>query len=74
MPLPLNFHALFIKCEHLHYISKYLDENLKKKKNLNPWANFEEIQLVPNSHQEIAVLDSLIDKTELCELWYLEEY
>lgn len=47
---------------------------LKKKKNLNPWANFEEIQLVPNSHQEIAVLDSLIDKTELCELWYLEEY
>lgn len=59
----------------LHFKIPWWELKKKKKiKYLNHWANFEETQLVPNSHQEIAVLDSLMDKTELCELWYLEEY
>lgn len=58
----LNFHPLFIKCEHLHYISKYLDEN-SNKIFWNIWilGKFLKTQLVPNSHWEMAALDSLMD-------------
>lgn len=59
MCLPLNFHALFIKCEYitLHFKLPWWEFKQNIFKYSNPWPNFEKNQLVPNSHHEMAVLD-----------------